>query len=605
MNDKEINSYLLNSRTAINWKKIGTKRRAGIAVPLFSLYSKTSTGIGELTDLVLLAEWCLKTGISIIQLLPLNDVGSDFAPYSSVSSFAIDPMYLNLNKLNVVLSQEQMHKLEILRKKFRPLFGRVNYKIKNCKIEFLWDIYKGRKTDDIVNYTAFKNSNKYWLHDYAVYKVIAENNISKGWVEWQEGLREFSIETTSHFEKLNYERIEFYKWIQWQLYEQFCEVKNVISKKGILIMGDIPFLVSRESADVWAHQNYFHLQLSAGAPPDMYFAMGQKWGMPPYNWNAIANDGFTYLKEKLKYAENFYDMYRIDHFVGLFRVWVSPANDFTKPGSFMPKEEYLWEAHGRKIIDAMLSASQMLPCGEDLGTVPACSYHVLYEYGIPGIDFQRYYKSNYNFNRLHEYRLNSAAVLSTHDSSFWVNWWKFEAGTIDEKLYELICEKAGIPKGHYNYAKTLLFNKSLSGNGRLYWNSEINSPNIISEILHTQSELISSLIYAYGESFREKEKYIQFLQLNGEFSEITPNLIKRVLESINFSNSIFSIQLLQDYLTLDSELCKKLNKYSSRINTPGTINRNNWSQLQPISLEKLLELEINPVIKEIIKSSGR
>jgi 4-alpha-glucanotransferase len=245
----------------------------------------------------------------------------------------------------------------------------------------------------------------------------------------------------------------------------------------VYIMGDLPFLVSKESADVWSHRDYFMLEFSAGAPPDMYFALGQKWGMPPYNWNKISEDGFAYLAEKLKYSENFYDMYRIDHFVGLFRVWVSPRDEELQKsvvGTYLPKEEYMWEQHGRKIIDVMVRSTEMLPCAEDLGTVPGCSYHVLNEYGIPGIDFQRYCKENFRFKQPGEYRINSAAVISTHDSSFWINWWQFEAGTIDEKLFELQCEKSGIDYGHYRYAKSILFNSRLSRHGRLYWNNSIS-----------------------------------------------------------------------------------------------------------------------------------
>lgn len=605
MNTGEINSYLLSSRCKDKWQLVGTKRRAGVAVPLFSLYSKNSSGIGELTDLNLLADWCLKTGISIIQLLPLNDVGSDFAPYNSVSSFALDPMYLDLNDLSYAESAEFSQKTGTLRKKYRPAFRKVNYKVKQAKLELLWQIYRETNTDEIADYILYKKNNQYWLNDYSVYKVIAELYPGIGWVSWDEDLKNRVTEAVTAFEKLNYERIEFHKWVQWQLFEQFRKVKQEISEKGIIIMGDLPFLVSRESADVWAQQNYFNLHLSSGAPPDMYFAMGQKWGMPPYNWNKIADDGFSYVKEKLKYAENFYDMYRIDHFVGLFRVWVSPVEDNSIPGSFMPGEEYLWEPHGRKIIDEMVNSSVMLPCAEDLGTVPGCSYHVLYEYGIPGIDFQRYNKSSDNFLPVHKYRINSAAVLSTHDSSFWVNWWQTEAGTIDEKLYEISCEKAGIHKEHMKYAKGLLFDKHLSKHGRLYWAPEINSAQIIADVLKVPQESIGSLIYAYAESYREKEKYIQFLQLNGGITEITPVLIKRVLESVNYSNSIFSIQLLQDYLSLDEVLCKKINKYSYRINTPGSVSGRNWSQLQPLSLEELLELDINPAIKEIITASQR
>ncbi|MEO8514213.1 MAG: 4-alpha-glucanotransferase [Ignavibacteria bacterium] len=604
-NNHNNDSYFFNSKTADKWRRLGTKRRAGVAVPLYSIYSMESSGVGELPDIKLLAEWCKQTGLSIIQLLPLNDVGDDFAPYNAVSSFAIDPMYLRLNDIKNADVTPYSREIERLKKNFRPLFRKVNYKIKQAKIDLLWNIYKTNKTDDIGEFTEYKNMNSCWLEDYSLYKVSSELNPDKGWMNWDEGLKNRVPAVLESFRKINFERIEFHKWVQWQLYEQFKEVKQYLTENNILLLGDLPFLVSRESADVWAHQNYFMLHLSSGAPPDMYYAMGQKWGMPPYEWNNIANDCFSYVKEKLKYAENFYDLYRIDHFVGLFRVWLSPVDDNTTPGSYMPKEDYLWEPHGRRIIEEMVNASAMLPCAEDLGTVPGCSYHVLYEFGIPGIDFQRYYKNNSSFRAPGEYRLNSVSVCSTHDSSFWINWWQFEAGTIDEKLFEMMCEKAGIHPGHVKYSKKILFDKKLSQHSRLYWNNDVNSPQLLAEILGVPQDSIQSIIYAYMESYREKEKFLSYLGFNGDLDGISTELVRKCMEAVNNSNSIFSIQLLQDYLSMDENLIPKIAKFSSRINTPGMVSRKNWSQLQPLSLENLLTLEINEHIKQVLINSQR
>lgn len=202
MNTGEINSYLLNSRCKDKWQLVGTKRRAGVAVPLFSLYSKNSSGIGELTDLNLLADWCLKTGISIIQLLPLNDVGSDFAPYNSVSSFALDPMYLNLNDLSYTETAELSQKTGTLRKKFRPAFRKVNYKVKQAKLELLWHIYRETNTDEITDYILYKKNNQYWLNDYSVYKVIAELNPGIWWVNWDEDLKTGSMKLLQRLKSL-------------------------------------------------------------------------------------------------------------------------------------------------------------------------------------------------------------------------------------------------------------------------------------------------------------------------------------------------------------------------------------------------------------------
>lgn len=600
-------SYFLHTKTAGKWQTTGVKRRAGIAVPLFSVYSASSVCIGEIPDLKLLVDWCIKTGMSIIQLLPINDVGGDFAPYSSLSTFALDPMYIAIRKLKNADTSPYENDLSKLRKKYRPLFGRVNYNIKKAKIDLLWKIYKSSRTDNLAEFKNYISQNSYWLKDYALYKIIKEKYPSEGWQEWKDSLKYRQKEGLENTENNNFEKMHFHYWMQWQLAEQMKEVKSYAEANDIFLMGDLPFLVSRESADVWAHQNYFRTELSAGAPPDMYFALGQKWGMPPYNWDNIANDGFTYLKEKLKYAENFYNMYRIDHFVGLFRVWTSPVNDEQKAsgGSHLPADEHLWESHGRRIIDVMVNSSSMMACAEDLGTVPACSYRVLEEYGIPGMDFQRYSKNNFYFKHPSEYRAISIAVTSTHDSSFWVNWWQFEAGTIDEKLFELMCKTANIEQGHYKYAKSVLFNEKLSNHGRLYWNEDVNSPEFLVNILQPPHDKTNDFVYLYLDSFNEKKKFLSYLEYFNETGELSSVLLYKCLEKINQSHSVFNIQLIQEYLGLDERLLGKISKWSYRINTPARVSRRNWSIILPVSLEELLELDINTPIRDMLTRTDR
>lgn len=601
-------SYFLHSHTKEKWQRIGVKRRAGVVVPLFSLYSQNSAGIGEIPDLKLMIDWCNKTGLSILQLLPLNDVGDDFAPYSSVSTFAVDPMYLSIHKLKNVETGKYASGISKIKKSARAVFGRVNYKVKKLKLELLWDIYKQTPAENIPEFKSYQQQNEYWLKDYALFKVIKETSNGSDWRDWNENLRNREPEALREIEINNSEKLNFHYWLQWQLYEQLKEVKSYAASHGVFIMGDLPFLVSGQSADVWSHQNYFMLELSAGAPPDMYFALGQKWGMPPYQWNNIANDNFIYLRQKLIYAENFYDMFRIDHFVGLFRVWVTPNDDELQKqviGIYLPKEEYQWENHGRMIIDVMAFSTTMLPCAEDLGTVPGCSYHVLYEYGIPGIDFQRYYKEGSRFKSPAEYRINSQAVVSTHDSSFWVNWWQFEAGTIDEKLFEMLCEKANISHSHYKHAKKVLFDKHLSKHGRLYWKDKINSPELLLNILQPGNDKANDFLYMYNESFREKEKFMAYLELEGSTNELNTALVYRCLDKANQSASIFSLQLLQEYLCMSEDYLPKIAKWKCRINTPGSVSKSNWSQLQPLSLEEMLELDINPVIQDLTSKNYR
>ena len=179
-------NFLLNTKTSKQWQKTGTGKRSGIAVPLFSIYSEKSTGIGEFRDLKKIIDWCVDTGFSIIQLLPLNDTGYDYAPYNAVSSFALDPIYLTLSKLKGVDKNKFKEKIENLKSGF-PLKGnRVNYNIKEAKIKLLKRIYFSHAKKQSRKFEKFLNKNIYWLESYALYKVIKEISGGKEWKEWNE-----------------------------------------------------------------------------------------------------------------------------------------------------------------------------------------------------------------------------------------------------------------------------------------------------------------------------------------------------------------------------------------------------------------------------------
>ena len=216
---------------------------------------------------------------------------------------------------------------------------------------------------------------------------------------------------------------------------------------------------------------YFKLNLSSGAPPDAYFFKGQRWGTPPCDWQNMANKSYCYLMERLKYAEGFYDFLRLDHAVGLFRLWTVP---FSEPletaglnGVFDPSDERQWEEEGRKLLSVMIQNTNMLVCAEDLGTVPECSYRVLDEFAIPGMDVQRWMrdsKNDYAFLAPPEYRRNSIATLSTHDMASFNAWWEYEAGTVYEPLFQRKCEAKEIK---FEEVKPKLFDLVKSSHDRL------------------------------------------------------------------------------------------------------------------------------------------
>lgn len=588
-------------------RKIGFNKRAGVCAPLFSVFSKNSVGIGEIPDIRLLTDWCSATGLSILQFLPMNDVGFDFRPYDAQSAFALEPMYLSLSHLSKAPVKPFLREIESLRKRFPTGGSRVNYGVKRAKLDLLWRIFKNSSRKLPVIFEQFVEQNQFWLKDYAIFKVIKENHQWKGWEEWEDSLKRRDPNAIQSVEWMNHERIQFHQWLQWQLFEQFRVVKECAAKKKVFLMGDLPFLVSRDSADVWAHQEYFKLDRVSGAPPDMYVANGQRWGMPPYHWENIAAHQYDYLIEKLNYAENFYDLFRIDHVVGVFRLWTIASNEPSEHGGsvgmFDPQDENLWEEHGRRLLSVMIEKTKMLICGEDLGTVPSCSYKVLEELRIPGMDVQRWnrhWSKSYDFKKPQEYRENSIAVISTHDMSLLSAWWEYEAGTVDEVFFQGKCAMKSIS---FDQVKDRLFDLGKSRYGRLRWKLDIESPAKLAAIIGQPEKEIVELIDSYRSSYDEREKFWNDIGFSGVPEEkSSPLFIWKALETANRAASIFSVQLLQDWLSLGEFFP---NPWESRVNFPGTMNDRNWTIVMPLSLEEMMRLPLNKEISRMNRRTNR
>lgn len=604
MKGKSPQSYqfLIESKSRRQWERFGLGRRSGVAVPLFSVYSSRSIGIGEIPDLRLLVDWCVETGMSIIQLLPLNDVGFDFAPYDAQSMFALEPMYLSLEQLAEVDLKSFRSEIEDLRKRFPSDTGRVDYRIKAAKLDLLWRIFEAQPLQGMRRFEEYVKKNRYWLSDYALFKILKDKMAQRGWESWPEEFRLREKNALKEAEKNHARSLLFYEWLQWQLFEQLAGVRAYAAEKKVYLMGDLPFLVSRDSADVWSHQNYFKLERVAGAPPDGFFANGQRWGMPPYDWEAIRQNGFDYVIEKLRYAENFYDMFRIDHVVGIFRLWTidgrEPPEHGGINGSFDPSDETAWEAHGREILNVMVNNTEMLPCAEDLGVIPKCSGPVLQEFGVVGMDVQRWarlWETSYDFKAPGDYRRNSIAVVSTHDMSSLAGWWLYEVGTVDEIRFKRMCENHGIA---FDRVKAGLFDEGRSRYGRLRWKKEICFPWQAAQILGRPEGEIPGLLAFYREAYDETEKFLAYLGLPQKHADkISKPLVKKILEKAGESASIFSVQLLQDWLSLGGYFVK--NPWELRINFPGTLGPHNWSLKMPLPLEAMRGLEVNGEIKKI------
>ena len=592
--------FLANSIYKDNWQQVGFKRRAGVLIPLFTVYSKNSYGVGDLGDLKLVIDWAKSTANSIIQLLPMNEVGPLFCPYDALSSFALEPAYICLKDFPV-----------ISRKEFNSSWidvNHVDYALKAEKLQLLWDVYLATDLSEALDFEEFQRKNAYWLLDFALFKVLKDSHQSKPWYEWEAGFKNRQPELLRQFQQDNIEKITFQMWLQWILFKQFKAANAYAARNNIFIKGDLPVLVSRDSADVWSHLEFFKLDFAAGAPPDMYAALGQRWGMPTYNWEAIAKDNYRYIKEKLKYAQEFYNILRIDHVVGLFRIWSIPYNDLQQNqgvnGVFDPLDERLWGQHGRKILNVLVQNTKMLLCAEDLGVIPRCCTDALLEFGICGNDVQRWVKDwniRHDFLAPQEYRALAVAMLSTHDTTNWKAWWQYEAGTVDEALFIRKCNERKI-----DFTKTSLrlFNAGLSFHGRLRWKKEIDCIDKLLWELGKKREEVGDFIELYENTFEEKEKLWKILNCPGAMTEeASAELLARMVQFVLSSQAIFCINSIRDYLSLADIF--KGDPYQYRVNVPGTVNPKNWSLRLPLSLEKLLTHPVNKQIRKMVIDSGR
>jgi len=600
MSENPIAESLISSISKDNWRNIGFKKRAGVLIPLFTVHSKNSYGIGDLGDLKLIIDWAKSTANSIIQLLPMNEVGPLFCPYDALSSFALEPAYICLKDFP-----------EISDKKFNSFLVDtcyVDYALKAEKLQLLWDVYLATDLSEAIDFEGFQQKNSYWLLDFALFKVLKELHQGKPWYEWESGFKNRQPELLRQFQQDNIEKITFQMWLQWILFKQFKEAGAYAARNNIFIKGDLPVLVSRDSADVWSHVEFFKLDFAAGAPPDMYCAKGQRWGMPTYNWEAIARDNYRYIKEKLKYAQEFYNILRIDHVVGLFRIWSIPYNDLEENhgvnGVFDPFDEQLWDKHGRRILIVLVQNTRMLLCAEDLGVIPKCCIDALLEFGIPGNDVQRWVKDwnvRHDFLKPQEYRALAVAMLSTHDTTNWKAWWQYEAGTVDEALFVRKCNERKIDFGRVSLK---LFEPSLSFHGRLRWKNEIDGVDKLLWELGKKREEVGDFIELYENTFGEKEKLWKLLDCSGQMTEVaSSDLLAKVVKFVLSSRAIFCVNSIRDYLGLADIF--KGDSYQYRVNVPGTISPKNWSLRLPLSLEELLAHPLNQQICKMVVDSGR
>ncbi len=538
-----------------------TRFLTGVAIPVSSLRSQSSCGVGEFPDLVLLGEWCRRTGLDLIQILPVNDTGLDPSPYNAQSAFALNPVYIRL---------EDVPGWDICRDDIRKARGcfegaeRLQYgSVLRFKMEMLHRIFQHNQPG------------------------IADDETLRHWMSrnhWLAAYSEFRGRTNGLFTA----------WIQYHLDRQLRDAALKLQAMGIALKGDIPILLSAESVDVRVNPSLFDTERRVGAPPDMFSKEGQNWRFPSFHWPEMERDGFAWWRERLDRASGFYHACRIDHVLGFFRIWVIPeAEESASLGYYTPArrisadelsqdaglgageieellqshalvraeagyapawhwhdspafmrlgegkrsrlrtlieaywngQEKLWREHGRKLLGAITKSTDMLMCAEDLGVVPACVPEVLEELGLLGLRVERWGDGSGRhpgkFPRL------TVSTTSTHDTSTLRGWWQ-EQG----------------------------------------WN---------------------------------RHEYFGWLNLPGSCPDyLTTEVCAAILERNLNSNSLIAVFPLQDLFALHYDL-RTPDPADERINVPGVESAGNWTYRMKLPIESLLAYGLyNDYLKEFI-----
>jgi 4-alpha-glucanotransferase len=308
---------------------------AGVAIPVFSLRSKNSFGTGEFTDIKLLVDWAKRTGLKLIQVLPLNDTTAthtwkDSYPYAAISAFALHPLFLNLEK---TAGPSHAALIKPLKKKQQQLnaLDDMDYdSVIKFKLSAIKEIYTAKKEifKNDTEYFEFFELNRHWLVPYAAFCFLRDKYNTSEFNDWRSNAvyDENAIQRLVSPSQKHYDDIAVHYFTQYHLHLQLKEATAYAHKNGIVVKGDIPIGIYRNSVDAWMAPKLYNMDAQAGAPPDDFAVKGQNWGFPTYNWKAMQEDDFTWWRQRFEQMSNYFDAFRIDHILGFFRIWSIPLH---------------------------------------------------------------------------------------------------------------------------------------------------------------------------------------------------------------------------------------------------------------------------------------
>jgi 4-alpha-glucanotransferase len=412
------------------------QRRAGLMVPLFSLVSSRSWGIGEYPDLATFARWADSAGQSFVQILPITELPeSETSPYSALTAMAIDPIFIALPALEdfeaiggeARLPHQDRTTLDAVRSAPRVAYSDVRG-LKSAWLRRAFEHFRDTELQTESQrgreFRTFTEAHAGWLEGYALFRAIRQEQKQSPWWEWPEGLARLDAHALRQAAESLADEITYRKYLQWVAAGQWSRARR--DAAPVAVFGDVPFMISADSPDVWARQQEFRFDGTVGVPPDAFSDTGQDWGLPPWRWDVMAANDFAWMRMRAERTAELFDGFRLDHLVGLYRTYIRPLDKSVEP-FFAPETEREQEQLGERLV-ALYAGTGAEVIAEDLGTVPDFVRASLTRLGVPGFKVMRW-ERQWNapaqpYIDPADYPRISVATTGTHDTEPLVTWWK-------------------------------------------------------------------------------------------------------------------------------------------------------------------------------------
>jgi 4-alpha-glucanotransferase len=425
-----------------------SRRQAGLLIPLFSCPSSSSWGIGDIGDLVPLTAWLAGAGQRALQMLPINEMApGQQSPYSALSAMAIDPIYIRVPDVPEFaamggegsLKAADRALLDALRGASTIDYAGVR-RLKHAALRAAFERFSASEwshdTGRARDLKAFISEQAWWVEDYALFRAIHASHGERPWTEWPASLQRREPADIDRARRELMPDVLFYQYLQWQATTEWHAARG--QTHGVALLGDLPFMVDGDSADVWARQYQFRLDASIGAPPDAFSTTGQNWGMPLYRWDVIAAEHFRWMHERVRRSADLFEGYRVDHLVGFYRTFAWPK-DGGEP-FFTPADEQTQTALGERVLSIFREFGSTI-IAEDLGTVPDFVRASLARLGVPGFRVLRWERDwhveGQPFRDPAEYPAISVATSGTHDTESMAVWWERASAAEREQIAAL------------------------------------------------------------------------------------------------------------------------------------------------------------------------